>query len=72
MSVRWFLQLLVMHGMEKFKEENLMLLSLDQKNVVLNEFAARLVGPYTAMALILIAFAFLIKYSPLPNESFRC
>ena len=59
---------LVMHGMEKFKEENLMLLSLDQKNVVLNEFAARLVGPYTAMALILIAFAFLIKYSPLPNE----
>src|ERR1035437_2633976 len=59
---------LVMHGMEKFKEENLMLLSLDQKNVVLNEFASRLVGPYTAMALILIAFAFLIKYSPLPNE----
>ena len=59
---------LVMHGMEKFKEENLMLLSLDQKNVVLNEFAARLVGPYTAMALILIAFAFLIKYSPLPDE----
>jgi len=59
---------LVMHGMEKFKEENLMLLSIDQKNVVLNEFASRLVGPYTAMALILIAFAFLIKYSPLPNE----
>ena len=59
---------LVMHGMEKFKDENLMLLSLDQKNVLLNEFAARLVGPYTGMALILIAFAFLIKFSPLPNE----
>jgi FHS family L-fucose permease-like MFS transporter len=59
---------LVMHGMEKFKDENLVLLSLDQKNVLLNEFAARLVGPYTGLALILIAFAFLIKYSPLPNE----
>jgi fucose permease len=59
---------LVMHGMEKFKAENLSLLPLDQKNILLNDFAARLVGPYTAMALILIAFAFLIKYSPLPNE----
>jgi fucose permease len=59
---------LVMHGMERFSPKNMTLFSLDQKNVVLNEFASRLVGPYTAMALILIAFAFLIKYSQLPNE----
>lgn len=59
---------LVMHGMERFKDSNLMLLSFDQKNILLNEFAARLVGPYTAMAVILVGFAFLIKYSPLPNE----
>ncbi len=59
---------LVMHGMEKFTDANLLLLSADQKDVVLNEFAARLVGPYSAMAIILVAFAFVIKYSPLPNE----
>jgi FHS family L-fucose permease-like MFS transporter len=59
---------LVMNGMERFKEENLMLLSLYQKNERLNEFAARLVGPYTAMALILIVFALLVKYSSLPDE----
>ncbi len=59
---------LVMHGMERFKDSNLVLLSLDQKNILLNEFATRLVGPYTAMAVILVGFAFLIKYSPLPNE----
>ena len=59
---------LIMHGMEKFSENNLALLTFDQKEVLLNELASRIVGPYTAMALLLALFAVLVKFSSLPNE----
>jgi fucose permease len=59
---------LIMHGMEKFSENNLALLTFDQKEILLNELASRIVGPYTAMALLLALFAVLVKFSSLPNE----
>jgi FHS family L-fucose permease-like MFS transporter len=59
---------LIMHGMDKFSESNLALLTFDQKEVLLNELASRIVGPYTAMALLLALFAVLVKFSSLPNE----
>jgi len=59
---------LIMHGMEKFSESNLAQLTFDQKEVLLNELASRIVGPYTAMALLLALFALLVKFSSLPNE----
>ncbi len=59
---------LIMHGMEKFSENNLALLTFEQKESLLNELAYRIVGPYTAMALLLALFALLVKFSSLPNE----
>lgn len=59
---------LILHGMEKFSESNLALLTFDQKETLLNELASRIVGPYTAMALLLAVFAVLVKFSSLPNE----
>jgi fucose permease len=59
---------LIMHGMEKFSENNLAQLTFDQKETLLNELASRIVGPYTAMALLLALFAVLVKFSSLPNE----
>jgi len=59
---------LIMHGMDKFSESNLALLSLEQKDVLLNQLASRIVGPYTAMAIILAVFGILVKFSSLPNQ----
>ncbi|MFZ4548628.1 MAG: sugar MFS transporter [Bacteroidales bacterium] len=59
---------LIMHGMEKFSESNLSLLTFDQKELLLNELASRIVGPYTAMAILLAVFGILVKFSSLPNE----
>jgi MFS transporter, FHS family, L-fucose permease len=59
---------LILHGMEKFSESNLAQLTFDQKETLLNELASRVVGPYTAMALLLAIFAILVKFSSLPNE----
>jgi FHS family L-fucose permease-like MFS transporter len=59
---------LILHGMEKFSESNLAQLTFDQKETLLNELAARVVGPYTAMAILLAIFAILVKFSSLPNE----
>lgn len=59
---------LIMHGMDKFSEGNLALLNFDQKELLLNELASRIVGPYLAMAVILALFGILVKYSSLPNQ----
>jgi len=59
---------LIMHGMEKFSENNLAKLTLIQKDSLLNDLASRIVVPYCAMALLLALFAVLVKFSSLPNE----
>jgi MFS transporter, FHS family, L-fucose permease len=59
---------LVMHGMDKFKEDNLKMLSVGDKETLLNELASRLIVPYIIMAILLVIFAILIKFSPLPDK----
>jgi MFS transporter, FHS family, L-fucose permease len=59
---------LILHGMDKFSESNLVKLTFDQKELLLNDLASRIVGPYTAMALLLLIFGILVKFSSLPNE----
>ncbi|MCX6334212.1 MAG: sugar MFS transporter [Bacteroidia bacterium] len=59
---------MIMHGMDKFSESNLALLSLDQKNLLLNELASRIVIPYLGMAILLVLFGILVRFSSLPNE----
>lgn len=59
---------LIMHGMEKFSESSLAQLTFDQKDILLNELASRIVVPYAAMALLLAIFAILVKFSSLPDE----
>ncbi len=59
---------LILHGMEKFSESNLALLTFDQKEALLNGLASRIVGPYAGMAVLLVLFAILVKFSSLPNE----
>jgi len=53
---------LIMNGMEKFSDEKLKLLTPEAKTQLLDELAARIVGPYTVMAigLLLLAVLFLI------------
>jgi fucose permease len=59
---------MIMNGMEKFSESNLIQLTLSQKEVLLNQLASRIVLPYTGIAVLLAVFAVLVKYSSLPNE----
>ena len=58
---------LVMHGMDKFKEENLNLLNEVARMDALNELASRLVFPYIVIAIALFLLAIMIKFSPLPD-----
>jgi len=58
---------LVMHGMDKFKGENLKLLDEATKMTTLNELASRLVIPYVVIAIALFLLAVMIKFSALPD-----
>ena len=53
---------------QKFSTEKLQILSVAQKELLLNDLASRLVGPYSVMAVILVIFGIIIKFSPLPNQ----
>jgi fucose permease len=59
---------LVMQGMDKFREDHLKAIPIGEKDMLLNELASRLIGPYTALAIILLIFAFIIKKSSLPDK----
>jgi fucose permease len=59
---------LILHGMENFSESNLEKLTIDQKDLLLNELSLRIVIPYAALALLLALFGVLVKFSSLPNE----
>ena len=58
---------LILHGMEKFSDENLLLMNEVQKDAAFNELASRLIFPYIIMAVILLLLAAMIKFSPLPE-----
>ncbi len=58
---------LILHGMEKFSDENLLLMNETQKDAAFNELASRLIFPYIIMAIVLVLLAAMIKFSPLPE-----
>ncbi|MFN8259116.1 MAG: sugar MFS transporter [Bacteroidales bacterium] len=62
------LSALVMHGMERFAQDKLAVLQIADKEVLLNELAARLVWPYAIMAVVLVLFGIAIKFSALPDK----
>lgn len=62
------LSALIMHGMDKFDEEHIKILLPAEKNILLNELAARLVQPYMIMAIVLLAVGVFVKYSGLPDK----
>lgn len=59
---------LIMHGMERFNEEKLRLLPIEQKNLLLNELASRIVGPYSVMALILLLLGIIFLIIPFARQ----
>ncbi len=58
---------LMLQGISKYSDANLMLLTPAQKDVAFNQLAGRLVIPYIVMAIILVLLAGMIKFSPLPE-----
>ncbi|HQT91651.1 MAG TPA: sugar MFS transporter [Candidatus Kryptobacter bacterium] len=58
---------LMLGGISKYSDANLMLLTPAQKEVAFNQLASRLVIPYIVMAVILVFLAGMIKFSPLPE-----
>lgn len=62
------LSALIMHGMDKFEDDKLKILAPADKDLLLNELAARLVQPYMIMGFVLLAFGVFVKYSSLPDK----
>lgn len=58
---------LMLQGISKYSDANLMLLTPAQKELAFNQLASRLVVPYIVMAIILVFLAGMIKFSPLPE-----
>ncbi len=58
---------IMLHGMEKYSDENLSLMNAVQKAVAFDELASRLIMPYILMAIVLVLLAAMIKFSPLPE-----
>ncbi len=58
---------LILSGMSEFSEEKMAALNLAEQQEQLSELASRLVAPYIGMALILIALAAAVMFSPLPE-----
>jgi len=59
---------MIMHGMDKFSDINLARLTVENKDILLNELASRIVAPYAGLAVLLALFGILVKFSSLPDE----
>ena len=62
----WVLATFVLHGMGDIASQ-VAAATPETKDLLLNEFAARIHGPYLAMAVVLAALAIGILFSPLPD-----
>ena len=58
---------LMLHGISKYSDANIKLLSPAEKAVAFNQLANRLVVPYIVMAIILVFLAAMVKFSSLPE-----
>ncbi|WP_228730221.1 MFS transporter [Shewanella sedimentimangrovi] len=57
----------VLTGMEAYSETALAAMEVTARAEALQSLSARLVGPYLAMALVLVALLFYVRLSPLPE-----
>jgi glucose/galactose transporter len=48
-------------------QQQLLIVDEEQKNILLNELASRVILPYSLMAIALCGLAFMVRYSPLPE-----
>ncbi len=58
---------LMLHGIQKYSDANLKLMTPADRAIAFNELANRLIIPYIVMAVILVLLAAMIKFSPLPE-----
>jgi len=58
---------IMLHGMEKYSDANILMMNSFQKVAAFNELASRLILPYLIMSAILVLLAVMIKYSSLPE-----
>ena len=58
---------LMLHGIDKYSDANLKLMSPAEKTMAFDQLANRLVMPYIVMAIILVFLAAMIRFSPLPE-----
>ncbi|RBL92295.1 sugar MFS transporter [Chitinophaga flava] len=58
---------IVLKGAEKLEADIAATVDTAQKNALLDSLASRVIGPYVAMAIVLVILAFLLKRSALPE-----
>lgn len=58
---------LMLHGIDKYSDANLRLMTPANRAIAFNDLANRLIVPYIVMAIILVLLAAMIKFSPLPE-----
>ncbi|WP_212002720.1 sugar MFS transporter [Chitinophaga sp. HK235] len=58
---------IVLKGAEKLEADIAAAVDTAQKNALLDSLASRVIGPYVAMAIVLVILAFLLKRSALPE-----
>lgn len=58
---------LLLNGMDAYSSDHLAVLSLDQKNALLDQLAGKIVGPYIFIAVVFVILAIAIYFSSLPD-----
>lgn len=58
---------LMLHGIDKYSDANLKMMTAAERVVAFDQLANRLVVPYIVMAIILVFLGAMIKFSPLPE-----
>lgn len=58
---------IVLKNADSIKEKLAILTNISEKEILLNEMAAKVIFPYILMAIVLILLAIFVRFSPLPN-----
>ncbi|HQH18011.1 MAG TPA: MFS transporter, partial [Bacteroidales bacterium] len=58
---------IVLKNADSIKEKLAVLTDISEKEILLNEMAAKVIFPYILMAIVLILLAIFVRFSPLPN-----
>ena len=63
----WIMGTLLLNGMDAYSPEHLGRLSLMDKNALLDQLAAKIIGPYIFIAAVFVVLAVAIYFSSLPD-----